>query len=213
MFESFSFCNLDNFELWLVARLYVAALIPLILAIYFITKNKVSYATSRVLIWSFIIVAIGWEIWLTYGLAGGLPVDERRSLELSCAIPQNLNWLLNSLADILIIWIGIFLVRYFYKKKESPFINWNWGAFMILFIWFIAQNIYVEAFFYHLQLGSNGDLSWAPLQPLGSWYNPTLFKIYGNPITFQSQSSWVIMTPIVYYLLIYFNRKKTNEDL
>ena len=213
MFESFSFCNLDNFELWLVARLYVAALIPLILAIYFITKNKVSYSTSRVLIWSFIIVAIGWEIWLTYGLAGGLPVDERRSLELSCAIPQNLNWLLNSLADILIIWIGIFLVKRSYKNKPSPFINWNWGPFFILFIWFIAQNIYVEAFFYHLQLGSNGDLSWAPLQPLGSWYNPTLFKIYGNPITFQSQSSWVIMTPIVYYLLIYFNRKKTNEEL
>ena len=211
MFESFSFCNLNNFELWLVVRLYLAALIPLILAIYFIAKNKVSYSTSKVLIWSFIIVSIGWEIWLTYGLAGGLPVDERRSFELSCAIPQNLNWLLNSLADILIIWIGIFLVKYIYKRKESLFINWKWGAFFILFIWFIAQNIYVEAFFYHLQLGSNGDLSWAPLQPLGSWYNPTLFKIYGNPITFQSQSSWVIMTPIVYLLLIYFTRKNTER--
>ena len=209
MFESFSFCNLNNFELWLVARLYLAASFPLILTIYFIAKNKVSYSTSRVLIWSFIIVSIGWEIWLTYGLAGGLPVDERRSFELSCAIPQNLNWLLNSLADILIIWVGIFLVKYIYNRKESPFINWKWGAFFILFIWFIAQNIYVEAFFYHLQLGSNGDLSWAPLQPLGSCYNPTLFEIGENPITFQSQSSWVIMTPIVYLLLIYFTRKNT----
>ena len=85
----------------------------------------------------------------------------------------------------------------------------KWRAFFILFVWFIAQNIYVEAFFYHLQLGSNGDLSWAPLQPFGSWYNPTLFEIGGNLITFQSQSSWVIMTPIVYYLLIYFNRKNS----
>ena len=202
-----SSCDLNSFELWLVIRLYIAASIPLILAIYYILKNKVSYRNSKVLIWSFIIVAIGWEIWLTYGLAGGLPVDARRSIALSCAIPQNLNWLLNSLADVLIVWIGLFLVKIFYKKIKSPFISWKWGAFLILFVWFVAQNIYVEAFFYHLQLGSIGDLSWAPLQPLGSWYNPTLFQIGGNPITFQSQSSWVIMTPIVYYLLIYFNRK------
>ena len=202
-----SFCDLNSFELWLVIRLYIAASIPLILAIYYILKNKVSYRNSKVLIWSFIIVAIGWEIWLTYGLAGGLPVDARRSIALSCAIPQNLNWLLNSLADVLIVWIGLFLVKIFYKKIKSPFISWKWGAFLILFVWFVAQNIYVEAFFYHLQLGSIGDLSWAPLQPLGSWYNPTLFQIGGNPITFQSQSSWVIMTPIVYYLLIYFNKK------
>tara|TARA_B100000401_G_scaffold190059_1_gene127940 strand:- start:924 stop:1556 length:633 start_codon:yes stop_codon:yes gene_type:complete len=202
-----SFCDLNSFELWLVIRLYIAASIPLILAIYYILKNKVSYRNSKVLIWSFIIVAIGWEIWLTYGLAGGLPVDARRSIALSCAIPQNLNWLLNSLADVLIVWIGLFLVKTLYKKIKSPFISWKWGAFLILFVWFVAQNIYVEAFFYHLQLGSIGDLSWAPLQPLGSWYNPTLFQIGGNPITFQSQSSWVIMTPIVYYLLIYFNRK------
>ena len=197
-----SFCDLNSFELWLVIRLYIAASIPLILAIYYILKNKVSYRNSKVLIWSFIIVAIGWEIWLTYGLAGGLPVDARRSIALSCAIPQNLNWLLNSLADVLIVWIGLFLVKIFYKKIKSPFISWKWGAFLILFVWFVAQNIYVEAFFYHLQLGSIGDLTWAPLQPLGSWYNPTLFQIGGNPITFQSQSSWVIMTPIVYYLLI-----------
>ena len=202
-----SFCDLNSFELWLVIRLYIAASIPLILAIYYILKNKVSYRNSKVLIWSFIIVAIGWEIWLTYGLAGGLPVDARRSIALSCAIPQNLNWLLNSLADVLIVWIGLFLVKIFYKKIKSPFISWKWGAFLILFVWFVAQNIYVEAFFYHLQLGSIGDLSWAPLQPLGSWYNPNLFQNGGNPITFQSQSSWVIMTPIVYYLLIYFNKK------
>ena len=84
----YNMCELNNFELWIVFRLYVAASIPLILATYYILNNKVSYSTSRVLIWSFIIVAIGWEIWLTYGIAGGLPVDERRSIALSCAIPH-----------------------------------------------------------------------------------------------------------------------------
>ena len=129
---------------------------------------------------------------------------------LTCAIPVNINWLLNSLADVLIVWIGLFFVKTYYRKKMSPFIKWKWGAFYILLTWFIIQNIYIEAFFYHLQLGSNGDLSWAPLQPLGSWYNPTIFKIAGNPITFQTQSSWILMTPIIYYLSIYFNRKKNN---
>ena len=83
------------------------------------------------------------------------------------------------------------------------------GAFSIFLLWFIIQNIYVEAFFYHLQLGANGDLSWAPLQPLGSWFNPTIFKIAGRSITFQAQSSWILMTPIVYLISIYFYKKET----
>ena len=213
MFDLVSFCDLNDSELWLVVRLYIAALIPVILTLYYIFYKKVSYSDSRTLLYSFIIVALGWEIWLTYGLYDGLPVDERRSLALSCAIPIHINWILNSLADVLIIWLGLFFVKQFYKQKSSPFLKWRWPAFFILLIWFVSQNIYVEAYFYHMQLGSNGDLSWAPLQPLGSWYNPVLFKISGNPITFQSQSSWVIMTPIVYCLSIYFYKKNLKDNL
>ena len=208
MYDLFRFCDLNNFELSLVIRLYIVASLPLLLALYCIVKNRVSRSTSLILLSSFLIVALGWEIWLTYGIHGGLPVDERRTLALSCAIPIHLNWILNSLADVMIIWVGLFLVKACYKNKTSAFMKWKWGAFFILFAWFIAQNIYVEAFFYHLQLGSNGDLSWAPLQPLGSWYNPILFRIGESPITFQSQSSWVLMTPIVYWLSIYFERKR-----
>ena len=88
----------------------------------------------------------------------------------------------------------------------------NWYAFTILFFWFMLQNIYVEAFFYHLQLGNNGDLSWAPLNPLGSYYNPILFKIFERPITFQTQSTWLLMSPIIYYLAIYLNNKYDNVN-
>ncbi|MBT4709738.1 MAG: hypothetical protein HOB81_05680 [Flavobacteriaceae bacterium] len=210
MYDFLNFCDLNNFEYWLVIRLYFAATLPILLATHYLINKKVSYSTAYTLICAFFIVAFGWEIWLTYGLSGGLPVDQRRSVMLTCAIPVNINWLLNSLADVLIVWIGLFLVKIHYRNKRSPFIKWKWGAFFILLTWFIIQNIYIEAFFYHLQLGSNGDLSWAPLQPLGSWYNPTIFKIAGNPITFQTQSSWVLMTPIIYYLSIFFNRKKNN---
>ena len=115
------------------------------------------------------------------------------------------------MADVFIIWVGLIIVKNVFRNNVSVFNNWNWKVALILFIWFMAQNIYVEAFFYHLQLGSNGDLSWAPMQPLGSWYNPTLFKIAGNPITFQSQSSWLIMTPVVYLTYKYFYKNYLSE--
>ena len=206
--DVFAFCGLNDFEFWIVVRLYFAASIPVFLLLrHIFLKKNISYV-SKVLIWSFVIAAIGWEIWLTYGLGGGLEVDERRSIALSCAVPQNVNWLMNSLADVFIVWVGILLVDKLFKERGSVFLKWEWKATAVLFLWFVAQNIYVESFFYHLQLGSNGDLSWAPLQPLGSWYNPTLFKINGNPITFQSQSSWVLMTPVVQLLAIYFKNKQ-----
>ena len=206
--DVFAFCGLNDFEFWIVVRLYFAASIPVFLLLrHIFLKKNISYV-SKVLIWSFVIAAIGWEIWLTYGLGGGLEVDERRSIALSCAVPQNVNWLMNSLADVFIVWIGILLVDKLFYKRGSVFLKWEWKATVVLFLWFVAQNIYVESFFYHLQLGSSGDLSWAPLQPLGSWYNPTLFKINGNPITFQSQSSWVLMTPVVQLLAIYFKNKQ-----
>ena len=175
MLDLVNFCDLNDSELWLVVRLYIAALMPVILTLYYIFYKTASYWESRTLLYSFIIVALGWEIWLTYGLYDGLPVDERRSLALSCAIPIHINWLLNSLADVLIIWMGLFFIKQFYKLKSHLF-KWRWPAFFILLIWFVSQNIYVEAYFYHMQLGSNGDLSGLPLQPLGSWYNPVLLK-------------------------------------
>ena len=209
--DVFAFCGLNDFEFWIVVRLYFAASIPVFLILrHIFLKKNISYV-SKVLIWSFVIAAIGWEIWLTYGLGGGLEVDERRSIALSCAVPQNVNWLMNSLADVFIVWVGILLVDKLFKERGSVFLKWEWKATAVLFLWFVAQNIYVESFFYHLQLGSNGDLSWAPLQPLGSWYNPTLFKINGNPITFQSQSSWVLMTPVVQLLAIYFKNKQEKS--
>tara|TARA_B100000767_G_C19771505_1_gene540298 strand:- start:3187 stop:3828 length:642 start_codon:yes stop_codon:yes gene_type:complete len=206
-------CGLSDLEYWLVIRLYIAAFIPVFLFSYFLIKKKISVSLGSTLIAAFLITALGWELWLTYGIAGGLPVDERRSVALSCAIPIHMNWILNSLADVLIVWIGIAFVKWLYKKKQSPFLEWNFNAFFILLLWFIIQNIYVEGFFYNFQLGSNGDLSWAPMHPLGSWINPTLFIILGSPITLQAQSSWIIMTPIIYFTAIFFCRKEQKNKI
>jgi hypothetical protein len=180
---------------------------PLVFAVFFAWRRKIVRWQALTLISVFFVAAIGWEVWLTYGMAGGLPVDARRSDALNCAVPKNLNWVLNSLGDVMIAWIGIFLIGLYYRKKPSPFAKWHWPAFIILLVWCLAQNIYVEAFFYHMQLGENGDLSWAPLHPLGSWFNPTLFKIAGREITLQAQMIWMFMTPIIYAIAIYFYRR------
>ena len=209
MLDNLNFCELNNFELWLVMRIYFVASVPIILMLYSLWTRKISLSVLYTLICTFIIAGLGWEIWLTYGLAGGLPVDERRSAMLTCAIPVDLNWFLNSLADVTVVWIGLLLARFIYRGKQSPFLEWKWPAFFILLIWFLLQNIYVEAFIYHMQLGSNGDLSWAPMSPFGSWFNPTLFEIVGRPITLQAQICWILVTPIIYALSIFFyNRYK-----
>ena len=209
MLDNLNFCELKNFELWLVIRIYFVASVPIILMLYSLWTRRISLSVLYTLMCTFIIAALGWEIWLTYGLAGGLPVDERRSAMMTCAIPVDLNWLLNSLADVTVVWIGLLLARFIYRGKQSPFLEWKWPAFFILLIWFLIQNIYVEAFIYHMQLGSNGDLSWAPMSPFGSWFNPTLFKIVGRPITLQAQTCWILVTPIIYALSIFFyNRYK-----
>jgi len=56
-------------------------------------------------------------------------------------------------------------------------------------------------------------LSWGPLMPFGSYFNPTLFEISGRPVTFQSQLTWVLMTPIIYFLTLYFNNKTANSNV
>ena len=77
----------------------------------------------------FLFVLLDFEIWLTYGLIDGLPVNLRRSAALNCAVPQDLNWILNSLGDVLIVWIGLFLVKKIFSKSSNPFNKWNWSVF------------------------------------------------------------------------------------
>jgi hypothetical protein len=156
---------------------------------------------------SFLLCAFGWEIWFTYGLFGGQNVNDRRPVVLKRAIPQNINWLLNSIADAgSICLLGLFLVWVFYGFDTKPFNSWHWGAFVILFIWFVGQNIYVELVVYNEQLNGEKSLSWAPLSPAGPWWNPTLFKVKGRSVKFQTQIPWILMTPIFYWMVIVIYR-------
>jgi len=82
-----------------------------------------------------------------------------------------------------------------------------WSVFSILFIWFMAQNIFVETIIYHNQVGGGALLSWAPLMPLGPWFNPVLMSFGERDVTLQSQSAWLIASPIFYKISIFFYQK------
>lgn len=193
-------------ELALVIRLYLfVGLIVTALIVMKITGRLSSWIWDTS-VGAFLATAIGWEIWFTYGLIGGDSVNQRRSDALNTAVPAHINWALNSVADVGMCLIGLYLVRLAYGSGSKVFKQWHWGAFSILFSWLILQNLYVEMVVYAEQVTS-GVLAWAPMAPTGPWFNPILFEIAGHPATLQGQIPWVIMTPLLYWMVIRANNQ------
>ena len=192
-------------EFRVVAVVYIAVLAPL--TIYFLNKHKIPDWVPSFYIVGIIVCALGWELWFTYGWIDGDPVDIRRSEVLNNWLPKNINWLLNSMADAGTVLIGgIWLMWISHKKNSKVFTQWNWSAFCILMIWCIGQNILVEMFLYHDQLAEGKSLSWAPLSPFGSYFNPLLFEFNSRTIMLQTQIPWMILPWFFYRTLINLNR-------
>ena len=193
-------------ELRVITIVYVSALAPLI--IYFYKKDEIPSWVPSIYLGSFLVCALGWEVWFTYGWVDGDPVNLRRSEALNQWIPIHLNWLLNSMADAGTISLGGLWLMWKYSGKNSQiFQQWNWSAFSILLIWCIAQNLFVELFLYHDQLSEGKLISWAPLAPTGQFFNPLLFEFNQRSVMFQTQLPWLIMSPILYKAAIILARK------
>ena len=84
--------ELTGEQAFVVRNLYVTALAPLVVMLSLYLFGKLSKWGMAVYGYACVICAIGWEIWYTYGLVGGLPVYERRAPAMSEAIPLHLNW-------------------------------------------------------------------------------------------------------------------------
>jgi hypothetical protein len=91
------------------------------------------------------------------------------------------------------------------KKDMRVFSEWSWGAFAVLIVWCIGQNILVEMFLYHDQLSEGMPLSWAPLSPLGPYFNPLLFEFNDRTLMLQSQIPWLILPALIYRTVIKIN--------
>ena len=196
-------------ELRVVVVVYTTAIVPIIILFNLYLKDQLPRSILNIYLSSFLICALGWELWFTYGLYAGDPVDLRRSGILNQFIPKNINWLMNSLADAGTISLGgILLTGKLMGSDRRVFNEWNVGAFLILVIWCIGQNIFVEMFLYYDQLSVGKDLSWAPLAPTGPWINPILFQYGDRTITLHGQIPWLLMTPILYFITMHFGRKE-----
>ena len=193
-------------ELRLIFIVYSAVFLP----IFVIIKNKEtisSWVIPTYLISLFVCI-FGWELWFTYGLVDGLPVDMRRSAVLNIWLPIHVNWLLNSLGDAGVVCLGgLWLMWKSHHKDMVIFKEWRWSAFIILLAWCIGQNLIVELFLYEDQLGVGKPISWAPLTPLGPYINPILFEYGDRTVNLQSQIPWLIMPVFLYKLVIYFNNR------
>jgi hypothetical protein len=202
--------ELTESQAFVVRNLYLAALVPLATVFILSILGRLPRWALAVYAYSFLICALGWEIWYTYGLVGGLPVDARRAAALSEAIPQNLNWVLTSLFDAGVCGIGLFLIWLIYGFKDTAFRGWKWPALVVLFVVFVGQNVYVE-YMIHDQVKPGLPLSWAPLIPTGPWFNFVLFEINGRAITFQTQLPWVLMVPVFSCLVFWCYRRYGPE--
>ena len=193
-------------ELRVITIVYVSAFAPLI--IYFYKKDNIPLWVPSIYLGSFLVCALGWELWFTYGWVDGDPVNIRRSEALNQWIPIHINWLLNSMADAGTISLGgLWLMWRYSGKNNQVFQQWSWSAFSILLMWCITQNLFVELFLYHDQLSLGKSLSWAPLAPTGQFFNPLLFEFNERSVMFQTQLPWLIMSPILYRAVITMARK------
>ena len=192
-------------EARVIVVVYTAVLLPLI--IYFFNKSKIPSWVPSFYIIAVIVCALGWEIWFTFGWLDGDPVDIRRSAALNTWLPKNINWLLNSMGDAGAVLLGGFWLMWLtHNKDNSVFLEWKWSAFIVLLAWCIGQNILVEMFLYHDQLAEGKPLSWAPLSPLGPYFNPILFEFNNRTIMLQSQMPWLILPWFFYMTLINLNK-------
>ena len=184
-------------EIRIVFVVYVSAILPLMLILFL--RNKIPSWIPKFYFIIFLICAFGWELWFNFGILNGDSVNLRRSESLNFWLPQNINWILNSMADAGTISIGGLLLMWLFSKKNTEiFRQWSWGSFLILSIWCIGQNLFVEMFLYHDQLSEGKDLSWAPLSPAGPYFNPILFEFNDRSLMLQTQIPWLLLPAFIY---------------
>ena len=196
-------------EFRVILVVYISAVLPIF--IYLKNKSNLPFWVPTIYLSSFIVCAIGWELWFTYGWIDGDSVSIRRSEALNYWLPIHINWLMNSLADAGTITLGgLWLMWRFTGKNLNIFTYWNWKAFSIFMVWCIAQNVLVEIFLYHDQLSIGKDLSWAPLSPLGPYINPLILEFNNRSLMLQTQIPWIILPAFIYKTVIYLNKKGSH---
>ena len=199
-------------ELRVVVVVYLAAIAPLVVLLA--GRKHLPNWVPMIYVGSVLGCAVGWELWFNYGWLDGEPVDARRAMALNIWLPKSINWLMNSLADGGAICLGGLWLMWLATGKDSAvFKSWHWGAFGVLLVWCVGQNLVVELFLYHDQLANGKVLSWAPLAPSGPYFNPTLFELNERGVRLQTQIPWLVFPFLLYQAVILTTRKMTVKPV
>lgn len=185
------------------AVIYLVSILPTIFILVLYFKKVLPLWVMKVYLLSFLICVFGWEIWYTYGWVDGDHVNLRRSDDLNRILPAQINWVLNSLYDAALCLSGLFWVWLAGGKTLRLFDRMNIWVFLILFLVFVGQNVFVELVIYKDQLTTDHNLSWAPLSP--KWLDT--ITVFGATLKFNVQMTWVFMVPIFFFLVGYFKPK------
>ena len=130
-----------------VLVVYISALLPLLLVYLLRRRQVIPGWVPGVYVICLLLCALGWELWFTYGWVAGDPVDIRRDAVLNRMLPMHINWLMNSLADAgSVCLFGLWLMWQAAGRDSRVFEQWQWWPFLVLFVWCISQNIFVEMF-------------------------------------------------------------------
>jgi len=203
---------------WLIiVAIYTLALVPLL---FFLTNrlhNKIPTPIVQLYVLGFLLTALGWEIWWTFGLVPPAQgVNERRCPDNpeSCIqnklLPQSINWIMTSLYDAAIVCVlGLVFVLKLYGTTEVME-AWLWKVFWIYFVWFVGQNLIVELMIAGQISGEETIVSWAPLSPIGPAWNPSV-TVGNAKLTLQNQIPWALMTPLFYGCCIWIYKRHRQE--
>ena len=108
------------------------------------------------------ICALGWEIWYTYGLVGGLPVDARRA---------------PALAVLLVVFVGQNVyVEYVIHDQVKHGLPLSWAPLIPTGPWFnfVLFEINDRAITFQTQL------PWVLMVPVFSWLTIWCYRRYGH---------------------------------
>ncbi len=86
-------------EARVIGVVYIAVFLPFL--IYFQKRSSLPRWIPTLYLIAFVICALGWELWFTFGWVDGDPVDIRRSENLNIWLPKNINWYITRRSELL----------------------------------------------------------------------------------------------------------------
>ena len=155
-------------------------LLFLIILIALVSLKKLPLFVIYVYLINFVLCAITWEIFMSFGVIEGESVEQREE-----GSNNIFNMFMMSMADAIVGFIQIYVAYKIFGKKG--FDKWNWKVFGVIFGIGMFINILVTIVLKNRL--KDAKLSYAPFMPVQT-----------NPYV-QNQEPWIIQ-PFVFYGII-----------